>query len=298
MLQRQGMVPDIDPTTGEVTGAIPERTARIGWNGSFQPGTGLFDPANIGQFGVPEDASARARMEAIGLYEPDLPSSGRQIGSLLGLAAPGVGSMIGNVVGTTVDAARLRSGLQEAGIDPDMAEAISSRAYGPSLGVDMATSMVGGPLAREAGKLAYGAGGVDAAMAAATGANAALGAAGDYVKGSSLDAPLSADQATQIASNTPRGPNVGNRESPWFEKVASSLETPTDAVAGQPSTSSTAPAIPSRLNYLEDSMANSAMQYASNANYQPRAVYSDGASAGASGTYYGNAPASGTVRLS
>lgn len=296
-LKRQGLVPQMD-ATGAVIGSIPERRASVDLLGRFQPGTGAFAPENLGQFGVPENASARQRLEALGLYDEDLPSAGRRVGSLLGLAGPAAGVM-GSTVGAMVDAARLRSGLTGAGIDPDMAGAIVGRVYGPALAADMIGSTVGGPLARKAGTLAYNLGGPEAAVAAASGTNAALGAAGDYISGSSLDAPLSAEQARQITANRASPSSIGGgREPPWFERVASSMETPIDAVADQPPSSSTAPAIPSRLNYLEDSVANTAMQYASNANYQPRAVYSDGASAGASGTYYGNAPASGTVRLS
>ena len=128
-------------------------------------------------------------------------------------------------------------------------------------------------------------------MAAASAAQAGVSAGA----GALTDGEYNAADVAGLSTQTNKITKNDSGDGPWFERVAQQLESPSQAVAGQPDKESIAPAIPTRLNYLEDSLANSAMQYASNANYQPRAVYSNGASSGASGTYYGNAPSSGTV---
>lgn len=244
-----------------------------------------------------------------------LAANATQIGTVANPALGPLGMGLG-FAADIAEAQNMRSQLKSYGMTDQEADA----AMGLTVGRDKALGMVGGMLVgatglpTKAAKAAFGATG-DMAVANAA-SKATQGVLGAGVK-AGVNALSSNNESfgaysDRVAASKPdhlgKAPGEGGngREEPWFGKLQAQMGGQDKAPTSTPNTGLTPPAqaIPPKIDYV-GGMANSDMGMGANANYRPSLANSYG-STGASGAYYGNAPASrtstpqhanGTVRL-
>lgn len=312
-----------------VTGFNPSRQNDLGKLGRMS----LANPATPGEIGKLSTATAAQIARDIDKFGP-APGFGEKAlgvaGDIAGVASvvnPGFAPVAG-VTGMLTDKMqvdRVRAALKAQGFSDAQADA----AVGASFGRDKMGGMVAGALVSATGlpgkaaKAAYGKlGDVAAAQAAGKATAGGLNAAASAGFGAVADAFGSNESfgaySDRVAASKPdhigKAPGEGGngREEPWFGKLQAQLggagkpPTQTPGANQSPNTGLTPPAqaIPPKIDYV-GGMANSDMGMGTNANYRPSLANSYG-STGASGAYYGNAPASrastpqhanGTVRL-
>lgn len=311
-----------------VTGFDPSRQNDLAKLGRMS----LANPATSGEIGKLSTATAAQIARDIDKFGPAPGLGEKALGvasNIAGVASavnPGFAPVAGltDMLGDKMQVDRVRAALKAQGFSDAQADAAVSASFGRDKAIGTIGGMAIGAtgLPAKAAKAAFGATGDmavanAASKATAGGLNAAVsagfGAAADAFGSNESFGAYSDRVAASKPDHIGKAPGEGGngREEPWFSKLQAQLggNTAPSQPPGanqSPNTGPTPPAqaIPPKVDYV-GGMANSDMGMGTNANYRPSLANSYG-STGASGAYYGNAPASrastpqhanGTVRL-